>query len=68
MSSTSTSDAFRFMATSAAAVIRWMLYRKEVSKPIFVSKSLASSFISTSSSSHLHQSLREQTLVHQDKG
>ncbi len=42
-SSISTAAAFRRVAISDAAVIRWMAYRSDVSAPILVSSSLASS-------------------------
>mmetsp|Transcript_35304 Transcript_35304/g.104435 ORF Transcript_35304/g.104435 Transcript_35304/m.104435 type:complete len:212 (-) Transcript_35304:441-1076(-) len=52
MSSMSTSAPLRRWQTMDAAVISWMAYRSDVSKPMRVSSSLASSLISTSSSSH----------------
>lgn len=53
MSSTSTSFDFLLVATRDAVIINYIEYLKVVSTPIFVNSSLASSVISTSSSSHL---------------
>ena len=44
---------FRLRATKLAVVMRFNAYRSDVSVPILVSTSFASSVISTSSSSHL---------------